>query len=70
MTMRPLAWQARAGAARSLVALGRADEAERKQREARAMIDEIAGLFEDEAMRAMFVAQAIGEQPLSVIDRG
>jgi tetratricopeptide (TPR) repeat protein len=59
MTMRPLVWQARAGAAGVLSALGRADEAEAKRREARAMIDEIAGLFEDDTMRALFVESAV-----------
>ena len=55
MQMRPLVWQARAGAAQALSASGRDGEADEKRRAAQAMIDEIAGLFEDEKLRAMFV---------------
>lgn len=55
MNMRPLLWQARAGAAQVLAALGRHDEAEAKRREARAMVEEIANLFSDETLRAQFV---------------
>lgn len=58
MAMRPSVWQARAGAAKALHALGRASEADAKLREARAMIDEIAALFEDEKLRAAFVESA------------
>jgi tetratricopeptide (TPR) repeat protein len=58
MAMRPLVWQARAGAAKVLDALGRAAEAEAQRHEARAMIDEIAALFTDENLRAAFVESA------------
>jgi class 3 adenylate cyclase/tetratricopeptide (TPR) repeat protein len=59
MTMRPLVWQARAGAAHVLAAMGRPDEAEAKRQAARAMIDEIAALFEDETMCDAFVESAM-----------
>ena len=58
MLMRPLLLQARAGSAQLLTAASRESEAEAKRREARATIDEIAGLFEDEKLRAMFVGNA------------
>jgi len=60
MKMRPIVWQARAGAAKVLEALGRTDEANVSRLEARAMVDEIAGLFQDEHLRAMFVESASG----------
>ena len=59
MGMRPLVWQARAGAAAVLTTLGRRDEAESKQNEARAMIDEIAGLFEDEELGLAYLESAM-----------
>ena len=58
MGMRPLAWQARAGAAWALSMLDRVEEASDKRRETLAMIDEIAGLFEDQQMRDQFAAAA------------
>ena len=58
MQMRPMVWQARAEAARVLSELGRVAEAEQKRREAQAMIDQIAGLFTDEKLRAMYLESA------------
>jgi ATP/maltotriose-dependent transcriptional regulator MalT len=58
MKMRPIVWQARAGAAKLLAAMGRAEEADAKRQAARAMIDEIAALFKDENLKAMFVESA------------
>ncbi len=58
MQMRPLVWRARVGAARALASLNRPAEAEEKQNAARAMIDEIAGLFQDEKWRVPFVENA------------
>jgi class 3 adenylate cyclase/tetratricopeptide (TPR) repeat protein len=59
MQMRPLVWQAQAGAARVMSALGRAAEAKAKYRQVRAVIDEIAALFEDEMLQEMFVESAL-----------
>jgi tetratricopeptide (TPR) repeat protein len=58
MQMRPLVWQARAGAIRVLSASGHASEAEAKRRAAAETIDEIARLLEDENLRATFVESA------------
>jgi len=58
MKMRPPVWQARAGAAQVLSALGRRIEAEEKRRQAREVIDEIAGLFQDEKLRTMYLDSA------------
>ena len=58
MQMRPLIWQARAGAAQVLSAAGRTSNAEAKRAEARDMVDEIAGLFKDEKLRSMFLENA------------
>ena len=55
MGMRPLVWQARADAAQVLSASDRASDAEAKRAEARAMIDEIAGLFQDDDLRTKYV---------------
>ncbi len=54
MGMRPLVWQARAASARALSALGRSEEAGRKERETLAMIDEMAVLFDDRRMSDLF----------------
>lgn len=59
MKMRPMVWQSRAGAAQVLAAMGRAEEAERKRKQARESVDEIAGLFKDLEMRAAFVENAM-----------
>ena len=61
MKMRPLVWQARAGASRVLLASGHQEQADAKQEQARSMIDEIAALFQDDGLRAMFVESAIGK---------
>lgn len=58
MGMRPIVWQARAGAAVALSGLGRNAEAEAKRREAKAVIDEIAGLFQDAELRSKYVDNA------------
>ena len=58
MQMRPLVWQARAGAAQVLFGAGRTSKAEAKRAEARDMVDEIAGLFKDEKLRGMFLESA------------
>jgi ATP/maltotriose-dependent transcriptional regulator MalT len=55
MLMRPAIWQARAGAAQALSALGRSDEAAELQHDALAMIDEIAGLFSDDTLRTLYL---------------
>ena len=40
---------------------GRSDEAEVKRKEARAMIDEIGALFEDDALRTKYLESAAGK---------
>jgi tetratricopeptide (TPR) repeat protein len=59
MTMRPIVWQACAGAAQSLAHLGRVDESDLKRREAIRTIDEIAALFTAETLRAQFMQSAL-----------
>ncbi len=59
MHMRPLLWQARAGAAQALSTLGRGSEAETKLKEARDTVDEIAQLFTDEQLKAAFLDSAM-----------
>ena len=61
MGMRPLVWQARAGAAGILSSSGRSSEAEVKTSEASAMVYEIAGLFEDEELRSAYLKSATGK---------
>jgi hypothetical protein len=59
MEMRPLVLQATEAAAVVLSKLGRESEAEGKRAEARVMIEEIAGLFQDEQLRALFTESAL-----------
>jgi class 3 adenylate cyclase/tetratricopeptide (TPR) repeat protein len=61
MQMRPLVWQARAGATRVLYASGHASEAEAKRHAAAETIDEITELLEDENLRATFVESAMSK---------
>ena len=61
MQMRPLVWQARAGAAGALYALGRPAEAEAARLEAQETIDEIAALFADDELRRLFVESAMAK---------
>ena len=61
MGMRPLVWQLRAGSAQVLSASSRAEEASAKRSEALDMIDEIAGLFQDEELRASYLESAKGK---------
>ena len=56
--MLPVLWQARAGAAGALAALGRQAEAEAKLAEARETVAAIARTFEDEELRGLFVENA------------
>ena len=55
MGMRGFAWQASAGAAGVLAAAGKAEEAAAKKEKAVAMVHEIAGLFEDQELRSMYL---------------
>jgi tetratricopeptide (TPR) repeat protein len=59
--MRPIIWQARAGAVDALTRLGRSEQAETKRAAAKAMIVEIANLFEDRNLREAFLRNALGK---------
>ena len=61
MEMRPLVLQARMGTAQVLAGLGRQEDQRVKLAEARAMVEEIGGLFEDEDMRRQYVEHAAGQ---------
>jgi len=61
MGMRPLVWQLRAGSAQVLSASGRTEAASAKRTEALDMIDEIAGLFQDEELRSSYLENAKGK---------
>jgi tetratricopeptide (TPR) repeat protein len=58
MKMSPLIWQACAGEAKVLAALGRDQQAELEREGARQVIDDMAALFTDQEMRAEFVEGA------------
>jgi tetratricopeptide (TPR) repeat protein len=58
MGMRPYLWQAQAGMAPALAALGRTEEAEASRTAAAATIAAIAALFKDDELRAKFLAEA------------
>jgi predicted ATPase len=57
MQMRPLLWQAQEAAANTLDALGRPREAAQKRQAAQGVIQEIAGLFEDDTLRQAYLSQ-------------
>jgi len=56
----PWVWQNLGGAAKSLVALGRTQEAEQKKSEARVSIDSIGAHFSDDELKKLFVDNAVG----------
>ena len=58
LKMRPVIWQARSGAAQALAASGQTAAAQAKQQAAEAMLAEIAGMFQDEDLRASFLSNA------------
>ena len=58
MQMRPILWQTHAEAARTLATIGRQKEADVHWAEAQRVVDEIAALFEDHRLRAVFQAGA------------
>lgn len=62
MELRPLIWKARANLGQILSTLGDIAGGEAMQKEALAMINEIAGLFEDEELKAMFLENALNYQ--------
>ena len=59
MNMRPLLWQACAGAAEVLDKLGRQGESTEKRSGALSAVHEIAGLFEDQNLRSMYLEDAL-----------
>jgi class 3 adenylate cyclase/tetratricopeptide (TPR) repeat protein len=59
--MRPIIWQARAESVDALTALGRLEQAETKRAAAKAMVVEIANLFEDRNLREAFLRNALGK---------
>lgn len=61
MEMRPLVLQARLGAAQVLGGLGRKEDQAMKLGEARSMIEEISGLFQNEDLRRQYVECATGK---------
>lgn len=61
MKLRPVIWQARAGASQVLRALGRMEEADAQRDAARAMIDEIAGLLREDGLRGMFLENVLSK---------
>jgi ATP/maltotriose-dependent transcriptional regulator MalT len=64
MQMLPLLWQAQVGAAHLLASLGRVAEAEEKRRQAQAVIAEIASMFTDQNLGAMFLDSATRRKAL------
>jgi len=59
MNMRPLLWQACNWAAQLLAVTGRKAQAQAKRDQARAMVEEIAALFQDEELRLAYQQNAI-----------
>ena len=61
MGMRGFAWQASAGAAGVLAALGQSEAAAAKKEVAIAMVKEIAGSFQDQSMRSMYLEDTLAK---------
>lgn len=61
MKLRPVIWQARAGASQVLRALGRMEEADAQRDAARALIDEIASLLREDGLRGMFLENVLSK---------
>jgi tetratricopeptide (TPR) repeat protein len=59
LNMRPYVWQSRVAAAESLESAGRTEEAQVKRDGARAMIEEISDLIEDEELRSTYLKSAL-----------
>ncbi len=59
MGMRPLAWKARAGTAQVLATLDREEEAAAKRSGALSLVLELAGLFEDQNLRSMYLEDSL-----------
>jgi class 3 adenylate cyclase/tetratricopeptide (TPR) repeat protein len=55
LEMRPILWQASLEIAKALDRLEKADQAEAKRDEAREVVEEIAGLFEDQELRQAYL---------------
>jgi class 3 adenylate cyclase/tetratricopeptide (TPR) repeat protein len=59
LQMRPFVWWTQATEARLLAAFGRDAEAQVKRRQARAIIDELAGMFKEVDLKTMFLQGAL-----------
>lgn len=59
--MRPIVWQARAAAAEALEVVGQNEQAEEKRAAARAMVEEIAALFQNQDLREAYLRNALGK---------
>jgi len=57
--MRPAVWESRLAAAELLEQAGQEEEAQRKRAEARATIEEIAVLLQDETLREAYVGHTL-----------
>jgi hypothetical protein len=55
LNMRPIVWQARLALADALTATGQPEQAQSRREAARETVDEIAGLFEDEDLRSVYL---------------
>jgi tetratricopeptide (TPR) repeat protein len=65
MGLRPTVWQACAAAADVLDTAGRRHEAEEKRRRAQEVVDDIASIFADAALRDMYVEDAVSKLNLN-----
>jgi len=59
--MRGFAWQASAGAAGVLASLGQSEAAAAKKLDAIAMVNEIAGLFQDQDLGSMYLEDTMAK---------
>ncbi len=57
--MRPLIWQARLGASQALAGMGKASQAQQERASAIRMVEEIAGLFDDETLRQAYLQSTL-----------
>lgn len=59
LNMRPYLWQSRLAAAEALQSAGRENEVGEKRDSAKAVVEEIAGLFEDQELRSTYLQGAL-----------
>jgi ATP/maltotriose-dependent transcriptional regulator MalT len=59
--MQPIAWQARLSASEALASAGNMAQSQQKRAAARAIVEEIAGMFNNETLREAYIQNMLGK---------